>query len=221
MLRRGIEETSLTPIIFAQEALAFVVFFVYGSYFEWAFHKYLFHSPKYIRRTFNAHTLVHHQIYKGDDTYSLAEGQEPEHVAMDWWALVAFLGVHLPILWAVQKLTHWHCLWGGLAAIAAYYGLYEYLHWCMHVPDQRPFEKWGAYRFIREHHRVHHVHMMKNLNVILPVADLTLGTFKRETRRADVPTPSPRATTGRRAARRSSRPAPTGAAGKGKSAKTK
>jgi len=141
---------------------------------------------------------------------------------MDWWALVAFLGVHLPIFWAVQALTGWQCLWGGLAAIATYYGLYEYLHWCMHVPDQRPFEKWRVYRFIREHHRVHHVHMMKNLNVILPVADLTLGTYKRETRRAEVSaTPTRPVSTSRRNARRNARPATTGAAGKGKSSDQK
>lgn len=159
--------------------------------------------------------MVHHQIYKGDDTYALAEGKEPEHVAMDWWALIAFLGFHLPIIWAVQALTGWHCLWGGLAAIASYYGIYEYFHWCMHVPNQRPFEKWRVYRGIREHHRMHHVHMMKNLNVILPLADLTLGTYKRETRRAEAPTPERTAQAARRATSRRARP--TAAVGKGKS----
>jgi len=136
---------------------------------------------------------------------------------MDWWALILFLGFHFPLIGAVQYFTGWHCLWGGLAAIAVYYGIYEYMHWCMHVPNQRPFEKWGVYRWIREHHRLHHVHMMKNLNVILPLADLTLGTFKRETRRAELPaeTPSP-ARTSRSASKR--RPAP--AAAKGKSDKT-
>ena len=181
-----------------QETSAVVAWFLYGSYLEWDFHKYLFHSPKYLRATFRAHTLIHHQVYKGDQTYALAEGKTPENVAMDWWALLAFLGVHVPILGAVQYLTGWHCFWGGLAAIAVYYGLYEYFHWCMHVPNQRPFEKWRVYRFIREHHRLHHVHMLKNLNVILPLADLTLGTFKRETRRAaPVPAPAPLSKTGR------------------------
>ncbi len=202
--------------IFTKELIAFFAWFLYGSYFEWWFHKYLFHSPKIVRRTFNSHTLTHHQIYKGDHTYSLAEGKEPEHVAMDWWALILFLGFHFPIIWAVQKLTGWPSLWGGLAAIAAYYGIYEYFHWCMHVPNQRPFEKWGVYRFIREHHRLHHVHMMKNLNVILPLADLTLGTFKRETKRAEVPSPArtqaKAGTTRRRAAPR--HPVTAGSRGK-------
>ena len=208
------ENEEKTLNIWFQEAIAFVAWFAYGSYFEWFFHKYLFHSPKYIKRTFREHTLIHHQVYKGDHTYSLAEGKEPEHVSMDWWALVAFLAFHFPILWAVQHFTGWHCLWGGLAAISAYYGIYEYFHWCMHVPNQRPFEKWGVYRFIREHHRLHHVHMMKNLNVILPLADLTLGTFKRETRRADVPA-TPRAG---RTRPRPARPA-RAAAGRGKNSR--
>ena len=204
MSQREIEEKTLN--IWLQEIAAFFVWFAYGSYFEWFFHRYLFHSPKYIKRTFRQHTLIHHQLYKGDQTFILAEGQEPENVAMDWWALIAFLAFHLPILWLVQRVTHWQCLWGGLAAISAYYGIYEYFHWCMHVPNQRPFEKWRAYRFIREHHRLHHVHMMKNLNVILPLADLTLGTFKRETRRAEVPAAPRQARTRARA------PQPTRAA---------
>ena len=204
--------------IWFQEILAFFAWFVYGSYFEWLFHKHLFHSPKYVKRTFRAHTLIHHQVYKGDHTYSLAEGKEPEHVAMDWWALIAFLTFHLPLIWAVQALTGWQCLWGGLAAICAYYGLYEYLHWCMHVPDQRPFEQWRVYRFLREHHRLHHVHMQKNLNVILPLADLTLGTLKRETRRADMPDAPALAERSARRRARAARPAAANAAGRGKNA---
>lgn len=121
--------------------------------------------------------MTHHQIYKGDHTYHLAEGKEPEHVAMSWWALILFIAFHFPVILLVQLITGWQCLWGGLAAIATYYGIYEYTHWCMHVPNQRPFERWRVYRFLKEHHRVHHVHMLRNLNVILPLADLTLGTY--------------------------------------------
>ena len=55
--------------------------------------------------------------------------------------------------------------------------------------------------------------MMKNLNVILPLADLTLGTFKRETRRAEVPA-APRPA---RTRARAPRPA-RAAAGRGKNA---
>src|SRR5207249_4910658 len=57
-----------------------------------------------------------------------------------------------------------------------YYALYEYLHFCMHVPANRPFERTRFFKFVQTHHRLHHVHYMKNLNVVIPIADFILGS---------------------------------------------
>ncbi len=165
--------------VFGQQAIAFVFFFLYGSFFEWAFHKYLFHSPKYLKSTFRAHTIVHHQRYKyARSSYEWQTGQEKDHIAMDWFALPLFLGMHLPLLWAVQRITGWQSLWGGLGAITAYYAVYEYFHYCMHVPAERRFERTGAFQFAKEHHRIHHKYMLQNLNVFFPLADKCLGTYR-------------------------------------------
>jgi hypothetical protein len=161
------------------ESLAFVFYFLYGSFFEWAFHKYLFHSPKYIKATFKAHTLVHHQRYKfAHNSYEWQEGQEKDHITMDWFALPVFIGVHLPFLWLIQVVTGIPSLWGGIAAITAYYAVYEYFHFCMHVPGGRWFENLRPFRFAKEHHRIHHKYMLQNLNVYFPLADLCLGTYR-------------------------------------------
>lgn len=159
---------------------AFVVYLAYGSYFEWFFHRYLFHTPKYCYRMFREHTLVHHQIYKDDETYHVPDQHDhPEKVAMDWWALPAMVGFHLPLLWLVQWATGIPSLWGGVAAIAVYYSLYESLHWVMHVPRaMESLQRFRVFRFLDRHHRVHHKYMLSNLNVILPLADLTLGTLR-------------------------------------------
>jgi hypothetical protein len=160
------------------EFAAFAVYFLYGSYFEWLFHRYLFHSPKLIYRTFKAHTLVHHQIYKHDESYH-AHDEHPEKVAMDWWALLAMVGFHLPFFYMIQRVTGIPSLWGGVAAIVVYYSLYESLHWVMHVPTASTWlSRFGWFRFIDNHHRIHHKYMLSNLNVILPLADLTLGTLR-------------------------------------------
>ena len=160
------------------EVISFGIYFVYGSFFEWFFHRYLFHSPKYVYRTFREHTLVHHQIYKHDDTYHTHD-DHPHKVPMDWWALPLMVLWHLPLLWFVQWATGIPSLWGGVAAIAVYYGLYESFHWAMHVPRASAvLGRWRYYRFLDTHHRVHHKHMLSNLNVILPVADLLLGTLR-------------------------------------------
>lgn len=163
---------------FLWELGAFAVYFVYGSYFEWFFHRFLFHSPKLVYRTFKAHTLVHHQIYKADHTY-YTHDEHPEKVAMDWWALLAMIAFHLPFFWLIQKVTGIPSLWGGVAAVAVYYGLYESLHWVMHVPAACSFlRRFRVFRFLEEHHRIHHKYMLSNLNVILPLADYTLGTLR-------------------------------------------
>jgi hypothetical protein len=166
-----------TKLLF--EAGAFVFYFCYGSYFEWFFHRYLFHTPKVFKRTFIAHTLVHHQIYKGDETYHVHDGEHPEHVAMDWWALPAMVGFHLPFLWLIQRITGIPSMWGGALAIGVYYSLYESLHWVMHVPKAcETMRRFRFFRFLEAHHFIHHKYMLSNLNVILPLADITIGTLR-------------------------------------------
>ncbi|HEX5323240.1 MAG TPA: hypothetical protein VFW40_05595 [Capsulimonadaceae bacterium] len=168
----------MTLSIALWELGAFAVYFLYGSYFEWIFHRYMFHSPKLVYRTFKEHTLIHHQIYKADHTYHTHD-EHPEKVAMDWWALLAMIAFHLPFFLLIQWATGIPSLWGGVAAVTVYYGLYEFLHWVMHVPATcKVLRRFRVFRFLEEHHRVHHKHMLSNLNVILPLADLTLGTLR-------------------------------------------
>ena len=162
------------------ELVAFVCYFLYGSFFEWAFHKYLFHSNRFIKATYRAHTLVHHLRYKySPNSYEWHEGDKREkaHISMDWFALPLFLGVHLPFQLAIAYITRIPSVLGGVAAITAYYCIYEYFHYCMHIPGGRWFENLKPYTFAKEHHRIHHKHMLRNLNVYFPLADLCLGTF--------------------------------------------
>ena len=58
----------------------------------------------------------------------------------------------------------------------AYYALYEYLHYCMHLPKNRRFERTRFFQFVQTHHRLHHLYYMRNLNVVVPIADFVLRT---------------------------------------------
>ncbi|MGO8671344.1 MAG: fatty acid hydroxylase [Capsulimonadaceae bacterium] len=166
------------PSVFFSELGAFCLYFLYTSYFEWFLHRYVFHTPRYIYSMFRKHTLVHHQVYKGDETYHSHE-DHPDHVPMNWWALPAMIAVHLPLYISVQWMTGIPSVWGGIAALSLYYTLYESLHWAMHVPRAARFlQRFSAYRFLDTHHRVHHRYMLSNLNVIFPLADATFGTLR-------------------------------------------
>lgn len=169
----------MTSILLGQELAAFIFYFLYESFFEWAFHKYLFHSPRFIKQTFKAHQLVHHQRYKyAQNSYEVQEGQERDHIAMDWFALPLFVAVHVPIFLVVQWATGWHSFWGGIGSVVAYYTVYEYFHYGMHVPSGKWFERTPVFQYVKEHHRIHHKYMQQNLNVFFPLADKVLGTYR-------------------------------------------
>ena len=53
----------------------FVVGVVFGSFFEWTLHRYVMHRPIWnFRYAFQAHAVVHHQVFKADQTYVREDG---------------------------------------------------------------------------------------------------------------------------------------------------
>lgn len=158
---------------------AFVAATVYASFFEWLIHKHLMHRPLWgIRYPFKAHAVVHHQIFRADHTYHLVHETDKETIPMAWWngpALIA--GGSLPFV----ALSWWTgqagIIVGAAAAIAAYYVVYERIHWCMHLPKARRLESSGLFRRLNGHHLLHHRYSHKNFNVVLPLADWCLGTL--------------------------------------------
>jgi sterol desaturase/sphingolipid hydroxylase (fatty acid hydroxylase superfamily) len=78
-----------------------------------------------------------------------------------------------------------------MAALGVYYSLYEYLHFCMHVPRERRLETTAWFRWLDAHHHMHHKRHLNNLNVVLPLADLVLGTLIRARDRIPAQTRAP------------------------------
>jgi sterol desaturase/sphingolipid hydroxylase (fatty acid hydroxylase superfamily) len=48
----------------------------------------------------------------------------------------------------------------------------------MHLPKKRHVERSGIYFWLNGHHLLHHRYMNKNFNVVMPLADLLLGTMR-------------------------------------------
>lgn len=160
-------------------ALGFLCAVVYASFFEWTLHRYVMHRPfGKFRYPFEAHTLVHHRVFRADETYHLMHAKDAKTIPMAWWngpVLVA-AGV-LPFVAVSWWLDRWGLLSGAAAACAGYYATYEYIHWCMHLPRKRNLERSGIFFRLNGHHLLHHRYMNKNFNVVLPLADLLLGTL--------------------------------------------
>lgn len=157
---------------------------LFASSCEWVLHRYVMHRPlPGFRYPFQAHAVVHHHTFKGDATYHLHDEADKHTIPMAWWngpALVA--AMMLPFL-AVAWLTGiWALALGALLGTGGYYCVYEYIHWCMHLPKARRVEKSRLFQKLNGHHILHHRYMHKNFNVVLPLADLCLGTLLRRSK---------------------------------------
>jgi len=127
---------------------------------------------------FKAHALIHHQIFKADETYHLIEEKDKWTIPMAWWnGPVLVLLCQSPFILAAVVSGHWGIWAGAAVATLGYFSTYEYLHWCMHLPRKRAVERSGIFFRLNGHHILHHRYMHKNFNVVFPLADLCLGTL--------------------------------------------
>lgn len=152
---------------------------VFASFFEWTLHRYIMHRPLgSFTYPFKAHAIVHHQTFRADHSYHLIDDKDKETIPMAWWngPVLVLLGV-APFVGVAALTGLWGLALGALVACSAYYGTYEYLHWCMHLPRKRSLERSGLFFRLNGHHLLHHRYMHKNFNVVLPLADLCLGTL--------------------------------------------
>jgi hypothetical protein len=136
------------------------------------------HRPLgFFRYPFQAHTIVHHQTFRADDSYHLKQETDKQTVPMAWWNAPAIWLLHVGPVLGLQWLVGQPIAWGTFAALVGYYAAYEYMHWCMHIPRQRHVERSGIFYRLNGHHLLHHRYMGKNFNVVLPLFDALFGTL--------------------------------------------
>jgi len=163
--------------------LAFVAGVLQATVFEWIYHRYWLHRPWLPPQMFTAHTLVHHQLCKHEDTFHVTEPEQEEALTFQWWGGPVLVAINM-IPWAIAALLARGTAYPGWvvactvgATILVYYIAYEGLHHLMHKPAIPWIERARFFQFIKNHHRLHHVYMGKNFNVVLPLADLFMGTL--------------------------------------------
>jgi len=173
-----------------------VVGVVYSSFFEWVAHKYVMHNPhSFWRHAYNSHTKVHHNVFRSDESYHLQKGVDHSIIHMLKWAIPIILVGSFPYVLVAAALYLFVSLnvsltitITGIFVTALYYGSYESLHWCKHLPRRRFIERLRVFRFLNGHHLLHHRYLNKNYNVVLPLAD---WLFRTRLRRALKPFPQP------------------------------
>jgi hypothetical protein len=168
----------VTPL--TTQLLSALCWIIYASFFEWYWHKLWMHTPRTPKEAFRGHTIVHHGLYKGDESYFVPEGEHPEHILLKPYALPGIVAVHIPVLYAIERFLVPHTAIGAVAAMVVYFLVYEYMHWNMHVPRGHFVERFRWFQFLRQHHKLHHRYFQKNFCVLFPLADLCLGTLITE-----------------------------------------
>jgi len=170
-----------------------LAYFVYFSLEEWILHKYVMHNIKlkkigekwpklrFLYYAYHSHDEVHHDKFKSDKTYHLPEGADEKStlIPMAWWNghFLVIVG-SIPTFIVSFFVGNW---WISLLSICVgyvYYGVYEYLHWCFHLPKKRRIEKGWIFQKLNGHHLLHHRYKKtKNFNVVFPFWDWIFRTL--------------------------------------------
>ncbi len=160
------------------DIILFIFAVVFTSFFEWVLHKHVMHKPVgRFRYPYEAHAVVHHHIFKADETYHLQKEEDKHTIRMAIWNILVLLPIaSAPWLLVSYFVGDYSIVVKVAIVILLYYFAYEYVHWCMHLPKKRKLEMLWIFRFLNTHHLLHHRYMQTNFNVVLPIADIILGT---------------------------------------------
>ena len=159
--------------------LGFILTILFGSFFEWTLHRFLMHRKiRFFSYPFVRHALVHHKVFRADETYHLQREQDKHMVPMAWWNGPVIITIsQIPFATLAYWVGGFSLVCGSLLGACLYFGAYEYLHWCMHIPRNRKVERSGLFFRLNGHHLLHHRYTNRNYNVVFPLADLLLGTL--------------------------------------------
>ena len=158
------------------QGAAFLVTLIYCSFFEWTLHRNVMHRKTWLSYPFELHAMLHHRIFRHDHTYHAQNEEMRQHVTFVPRDYILLLLVNTPVFVATEWALRVPVLIGAWVAVLLYLAMFDILHWSFHVPNERRMERWFWVRWLKEHHRLHHQYQYRNLNVVLPLADLLFGT---------------------------------------------
>lgn len=153
--------------------VALLITLVYCSFMEYFVHRVGMHTQWISKWSFKRHAIQHHSQRRSLKTFYSPD----KYIIWDSSAIPLLWLIHAPLYWGVGKLFGF---WAGVGvAIGAgwYVGFYEVLHFHIHTPRNQWFQRTRLFQWWCEYHRIHHHQARLNYNVILPIADLVLGTF--------------------------------------------
>lgn len=166
-------------IAFSQ-VVVFVCCVLYCSFFEHLLHRRVLHARfPLLPYPYKLHQLQHHVLFKADESYH-ANDETSEHITFAPLDYLLLLSLHGLLFLGFEYLTGIQVMIGGIAAVLAYLVAFDVFHLAFHEPRwwvARMMSHFGFFSWLKEHHRIHHGTHYRNLNVVLPLADLCFGTL--------------------------------------------
>lgn len=161
---------------------AFFVAFLANSFIEWAVHRFIMHRLVWWIPYGYDHVTSHHRTFGSDRSYYAWDPNLKKYgVSFTWREYLLFpllcTVIYYPATWAAGLPIFPGCLLSVVAGLL----LFDWMHYNYHVKDDFSwFQSTRFFRFMKEHHRIHHQDMTKNFNVnFFPIADFIMGTLKR------------------------------------------
>jgi hypothetical protein len=171
-----------------------------ASPFEWLVHRYVYHRHVVpgLGRIYEIHHHSHHRVFfptwryvtdgpprripiLGGATAEVSAGGLDNAVTRSaHFCFYMVLGLLL-IVWPAWLATrHGVFLAGVLVALVVVSNLFITVHDTIHRPGSHPLlEAQPWFRFLDDHHYIHHVDTEANVNFLLPLADWLFGTLRR------------------------------------------
>ena len=160
-----------------ESLLGFSIGWIFMSGVEYASHRWTMHKWSFMDYispgTFADHAYKHHGKY-----YKVFNAEE-DPIGRDFglllgyrWALIVSM-----LLMAICKYCNIPVF--GLAfssVLFLHHYIWNQLHVEMHKPQGRWFSKLNVYKYLCRHHYLHHKHVNRNFNGMLPLFDWILGT---------------------------------------------
>lgn len=169
-----------------------------ASPFEWLVHRHVYHRAAWVLRRIHTVHVAHHHLYFPTWRYvtcgparripitgrgvGAPQDSSRKNAATYLAHFCFYVAIGALVIWLpAWLLSHSPALLAGtVAGTAVISNLFITVHDAIHRPGSHPFmERRSWFRFIDEHHYVHHVDTEANVNFLLPLADLLFGTLRR------------------------------------------
>ena len=163
------------------EWLIVPVVFLLSNIFEWYLHRHVMHRPlrsKGLRAIYTRHTLMHHQFFT-EKEMRFAGPHDWRVTFFPPYALIVFILMSMVPALVLGWLITPNVGWLLMCTTTSIYLIYEFMHFCCHIEENKFVRYCPFVNTIRRHHTAHHnqhIMMNCNMNLTFPIADWMFGT---------------------------------------------